>query len=72
MGEQRIMKKTVCNMCGKTFDGWDEQENFSIYRTIGYGSRHDGEILSLDLCCDCMDKLIDMCSISPVEDHDLF
>ena len=62
------MRHTICNLCGKTFDFLDEQENFSMRRLIGYGSRHDGEALSLDLCCDCMDKLIDRCVVSPVVD----
>lgn len=62
------MKKTTCNLCGKNFDFWDEQEDFSIYTRIGYGSKYDDEQLKLDLCCECMDKLIDRCVISPVAD----
>lgn len=64
------MKKTICNLCGKNFDFWDEQGNFSIYTRIGYGSKYDDEQLKLDLCCECMDKLIDLCVISPVSEHD--
>lgn len=64
------MKKTICNLCGKNFDFWDEQGNFSIYTCIGYGSKYDGEQLKLDLCCECMDNLIDLCVISPVSEHD--
>lgn len=64
------MKKTICNLCGKNFDFLDEQENFSIYTRIGYGSKYDDEQLKLDLCCECMDNLIDLCVISPVSEHD--
>ena len=63
------MKNTVCNMCGKKFDIWDEQEAFGVYeRRIGYGSRYDGHGLKLDLCCNCMDKIIDQCVIHPTID----
>jgi len=64
------MKLTKCNLCGKKFDAWDEQEDFSIYRSVGYGSRYDGSNLRLDLCCDCLDKLVDECVISPVEERE--
>ena len=53
-------------MCGKLMDYWDNQEGFSIYKHLGYGTSHDGEVLELDLCCDCMDEIIDRCQISPV------
>lgn len=61
------MKKCYCNLCGKEMDFWDVQEAFSIQSfNIGYGSKHDGEALELDLCCDCMDDLIDRCKINPI------
>ena len=61
------MKKCYCNLCGKEMDFWDVQEEFSIHNfNIGYGSKHDGDALELDLCCDCMDDLIDRCKISPI------
>lgn len=63
-----MAKTTTCNMCGKKFDFLDEQEDFSIVRTIGYGSKFDSCSLRLDLCCDCMDKIIEQCVISPVEE----
>lgn len=60
-----------CNLCGKEFDNWDSQESFGIHTgKIGYGSKHDGDKLELDLCCDCFDKVIDdlipKCKISPL------
>lgn len=60
----------VCNKCGKSFDMWDKQEDFSIYSTLGYGTKYDGSKLELDLCCDCMEKLIDDCKVSPIVDND--
>lgn len=64
------MIKKVCNMCGKEFDFWDEQENFHIHeQNIGYGSKYDGDKLCLDLCCNCMDKIIEMCTINPVIEY---
>lgn len=64
-----MAKEIFCNLCGKKFDFFDEQEDFSIARTIGYGSRYDMCSLRLDLCCECMDKLIEQCAISPVTDQ---
>lgn len=63
-----MAKEIICNKCGKKFDMWDTQEDFSIYRHCGYGSEHDGSDLELDLCCECMDKLIAECKISPIKD----
>lgn len=63
------MTKTVCNMCGREFDIWDEQEHFHFYADrIGYGSKYDDHKLRLDLCCDCMDRIIDVCKIHPTVD----
>ena len=57
-------------MCGKDFDFWDTQEDFSLERNVGYGSIHDGSKVSLNLCCDCFDKTMDMilplCKINPI------
>lgn len=61
-----MAKNIVCNKCGKPFDRWDKQEAFRIYRELGYGTKHDGSKLELDLCCSCMDVLIEECAISPI------
>ena len=60
---------TFCNRCGKKFNIWDEQENFSISRALGYGTKYDGSTLDFNLCCECMEKLIDECLISPISDN---
>lgn len=64
-----MAKEITCNKCGKKFDFWDAQENFSINARLGYGTKYDGSDLELDLCCDCMEKLIDECVISPISDN---
>ena len=63
-----MAKSTSCNICGKTFGMWDEINGFTCEAVLGYGSKYDGMGLELDICCDCMDKLIDNCKISPLVD----
>lgn len=58
--------KMRCNKCGKEMDIWDRQENFSINGICGYGTKYDGSKIQLNLCCDCMEELIDACVVSPV------
>lgn len=53
------MYKTICNMCGKEFDRWDEEENFSFHSMIGCGSKYGMFEFDLDLCCNCMDRMLD-------------
>lgn len=65
----------ICSMCGKTFDLWDEQEDFCFVRHIGYGSKYDTKGLYLNLCCGCFDKIADwflpLCANDPlVDEHD--
>ena len=64
-----MAKEITCNRCGKKFDIWDMQENFSINTRLGYGTKYDGDDLELDLCCGCMEKLIDECAISPIKEN---
>lgn len=64
-----MSKEITCNKCGKQLDFWDRQENFSINTRLGYGTKYDGDDLELDLCCDCMEKLIDECVISPIKEN---
>lgn len=64
---------TICNMCGKTFDEWDYQENFCFDTHIGYGSRYDLNRLRLNLCIDCFDKVLDFilpqCKENPLSEY---
>jgi len=63
----------ICNICGKIFDQWDEQEDFGLHCNVGYGSTYDGDLIDLDMCCDCFDKLIDdlrpKCVIDPITER---
>ena len=62
------MARTItCNVCGKEFNFWDEQHLFKVYRRMGYGTKYDGDMLELDMCCDCMDTLIDKCKVNPIK-----
>ena len=53
------MLKHVCNLCGKDFDEWDEQEEFGMHYHAGYGSKFDGDTINCDLCCACFDELME-------------
>lgn len=59
--------KTVCSICGKEYNCFDEVEDFSIHKErCGYGTMFDGDKLDLNICCSCMNDLIDKCKVSPV------
>lgn len=60
------MNIRYCNICGSKMDFWDIQEDYTIHTTAGYGSKYDEEEFELHICCDCMDKIIDKCIISPL------
>ena len=47
-------------------DFFDIQEDFTISRKVGYGSKYDMMIIDLRLCGDCFDKIVDGCSVTPV------
>lgn len=65
----------ICNMCGKTFDVWDEQEDFSIYHDVGFGSKYDMSKIQLNMCCSCFDSVMDYiaprCKINPIVECEL-
>lgn len=58
-----------CNICGEEFDIWDSQENFHIHQDCGFGTKFDGDRVELNICCVCMEKLVEHCNISPVKIH---
>lgn len=62
------MNNTVCNICGHKFNFWDSQESFNIKVQAGYGTKYDGDYIDLNLCCNCMDNLIEACAISPIQE----
>lgn len=46
--------RTLCNLCGKEFDEWDEQEGFGIHTRVGYGSKFDGDDVELDYAANAL------------------
>jgi hypothetical protein len=60
-------------MCGNEFNEWDTQEDFGFHYSVGYGSKFDGDIIDLDLCCGCFDKIMDwiipQCKTNPVTER---
>ena len=59
----------VCNICGEPLDNFDFMQRFKIHTNIGYGSKFDGENLNINICCICMDHLIERCKVSPISDN---
>lgn len=58
-----------CNVCGKDLSIYDEACGFYFDKRIGYGSKHDGDMVRIQLCCKCFDELLDTLdfAISPYE-----
>lgn len=61
-----MQEKKVCNRCGKELDFFDLQQDFTIHKTIGYGSIYDGDSVHYQLCCDCFDKTAEECAVFPI------
>ena len=53
------MNKNRCTYCGNAFNEWDEQENNSFRKLVGYGSKYDLSVVEVKLCCNCFDRFID-------------
>lgn len=53
-------------MCGREMDEIDISEDLGIHTMLGYGTKYDGHELNLDLCCACMNRIIEECEINPV------
>lgn len=60
------MNIRYCNVCGTRMDFWDINEDNTIHTTAGYGSKYDEEEIEIHFCCNCFDKIIDNCAISPL------
>jgi len=49
----------ICNMCGEHIKPLKYHDNFlSVNKTWGYGSAHDGETHSFELCEPCYDRVL--------------
>ena len=68
---ERVHKKNgrrlVCNLCGKTLDEMDLENNLTIRRRLGYGSAYDGDRVDLRICCSCFDMLVEGCTVTPID-----
>lgn len=54
------MRLHKCDLCGKFFNAYDEQEHFGLhYSNVGYGSRYDRCHIDIDMCCNCFDKMME-------------
>lgn len=60
------MNEKCCNLCGGPMDEVDVNNNFTIHKTVGYGSIHDMEEVNFRLCCKCFDKLMWQCAVNPI------
>ena len=56
-------------MCGEVMDFFDGQQGFGIHKRIGYGSIYDGDRVNLQLCCECFDKVVASCKVSPIKEE---
>jgi len=65
-GKLKLLKQEICNCCGGKLDFFDIQQNFTIHKRIGYGSKYDGCVIECKLCCSCFDKMIGACKESPI------
>lgn len=62
--------KKLCNHCGKELDFFDLQQDFSIHKRVGYGSIYDGDEVDYHLCCECFDKEVGQCRVTPIQEEE--
>lgn len=66
--ETTQLKLVICNMCGADIDIMSNpylDSYISIDKVWGYGSPHDGEHHSIDLCIDCYRNFLSTLKIAP-------
>ena len=61
-----MIQNTRCNMCGRTFTPIDKYGGILIDEILGYGTKYDGEYLRINMCCECLESMIEKCVISPI------
>lgn len=52
-----MQKKKICNLCGRELNMFDLNEDFSIAKQCGYGTKYDGCVVKIRICCNCIDNL---------------
>lgn len=55
-----------CNLCGTSFGMIDDIGGIKICTRLGYGSVYDGREVRMNICCKCVESLIDSCEVSPL------
>ena len=69
------VNKTTCTMCGTEINRLLEWY-YSYKGFFGYGSKYDEERIELTLCCDCIDRVVDLirplCKTDPLPGLDIF
>ena len=72
--EQKILKRAVCNGCGKAFrveNGMLLEDLYKAKHTFGYFSKKDGIRKQFDLCEACFTKWMDGLMIPAEEIEEL-
>jgi hypothetical protein len=66
--EAEKLHTVVCNMCGKEIR-WNQfgylEEHLSIEKNWGFGSPHDGDSHSIDICTECYEQIVHNLKIPP-------
>lgn len=57
--ENRYIYQAICSLAR---DGITTIDPYNII--------HDGDNVDLQLCCDCFDKIVSECNVSPIEEVD--
>lgn len=68
-GGVSLPAEKVCNVCGRHLDFFDIQQELVIHKLLGYGSKFDGDVIRLRMCCDCFDDLVEACKVSPIDEE---
>ena len=50
---------TKCSVCGRVDDFLSGDTFHSFTGYAGYGSKYDGEYITLHFCSECLDKMLD-------------
>lgn len=62
------MSKTErCNVCGRRVNPGEGFGFVKVTDVLGYGSKHDMELLNMNICYSCIDYLVNHCKINPFD-----
>jgi len=66
------VKRVFCNCCGREMNEIDKCGIVSISQLLGYGSKHDGVHVEVDICAECFDGFIEGMKIKPALNDRIF